>query len=551
MSVVCSAVLLGGRLFSCSLCRGGLTAVESSSSNIFNYTFSHDIILRLFQILNLTAEKASWKWGDETGINNVLQHFLSTGLVNMGIKGKIVLVLLAVAIGYVVVKLNATPPLPYLDPDPYWAAGPRKADDAKIRPFVIDIPAESLKDLKTRLELPPRLTSSLDGANFTYGMDSTTMAVILKYWKDTYDWKKREKKLNAYKHFKTRIEGLDIHFMRASPPANSGKTVRPLLLLHGWPGSFVEFMDILPLLTTPRPDSEVVFDVVCPSLPGYGFSEAAAKPGMDTLAMAQIMNKLMKRLGFKKYYAQGGDWGSAITVDIGTVFPDDVFGIHVNMFLGMTLGVQAKLFLGSVLPSGAIMDPKLEDSWYPLSKFYGTLIREMGYMHLHATKPDTVGVALNSSPQGLAAYIFEKFSTWTNEKYVYQKNGGLLEPDFPISLDSMLDNICVYWFTGSITSSMRLYAETFSPSSSMNVLSYIPTSVPSGLSVFRHDLAVTPKNFATSKLTDLVFYKFQEDGGHFAAMEVPKLLSVDIFSFVNVVERQLKEKAKKAKPTEL
>ncbi|XP_018015212.2 juvenile hormone epoxide hydrolase 1 isoform X1 [Hyalella azteca] len=459
----------------------------------------------------------------------------------MGILGRISVIFIAVLAWYIAVRLNSTPPLPYIDPDPWWGLGEPKKSDSKIRPFKIDIPAKDVQDLQARLAQAPRLAPSLEGVNFTYGMDSTTMAVILKYWRDSYDWKKRETKLNAYPHFKTRIEGLDIHFMRASPPAGSGKTVRPLLLLHGWPGSFVEFMGILPLLTTPRADSEVVFDVICPSLPGYGFSEAAAKPGMNTLAMAQIMTKLMKRIGFEKFYVQGGDWGSGIAHDIATAFPDTLYGIHVNMVMAMTLGAQAKLMLGAFLPSGTVMDPKLEEKWYPLLTFYGITLREMGYAHLHATKPDTVGVALNSSPQGLAAYILEKFSTWTDMKYLNQKNGGLLDPDFPISLDAMLDNICVYWFTGSITSSMRLYSEFFGASSPAITMFNIPTTVPAGLAGFGNDLAVIPENLAAHKFHNIITYTNPEIGGHFAAMEVPKILADDIFIYVNIVERQMKE----------
>ncbi|KAF2351409.1 Epoxide hydrolase N-terminal [Trinorchestia longiramus] len=463
---------------------------------------------------------------------------------------KVMLILLGC---YAMVQLCRTPPVPDLDPDPYWGPGERKPEDTKVRPFVIDIPEKDVDDLKARLSLPPRFALPLDEVKFFYGMDSTTMAVILKYWKDTYDWKKREKKLNTFKHFKTRIEGLDIHFMRASPPANSGKTVRPLLLLHGWPGSFVEFMDILPLLTTPRPDSEVVFDVVCPSLPGYGFSEAAAKPGLHTLAMAQIMTKLMKRLGFSKYYVQGGDWGSAISLDIGTVFPDDLYGLHVNVLNLMTPGLLAKLLLGTVLPSGTIMEPELEQKWYPLSKFLGILAGESGYMHLQATKPDTVGIALNSSPLGLAAYILEKFGSWTNLENVARKDGGLLDSDFPFSLDAILDNICVYWYSSTVCnvfilfSDKQLLIELFC----FSLFYSIPTSVPAGLVNFKNELVRMPENLAAHKLHNLVSYTLLDSGGHFAAMEVPKLLNDDIFKFVNVVEDRLKTITKKTKKSDL
>jgi len=443
-------------------------------------------------------------------------------------------------VAYAMMQLNAIPELPELQPNPWWGAGqPRKMDE-KIREFVIDIPKEDVADLQRRLKQDARLTAPVEGAAFTYGINTLALQQVLDHWKGSYDWTKRQQRLRTVKHYKTNIAGLDVHWMRATPPASAGKVVRPLLMVHGWPGSFVEFMDILPLLTTPREDSDVVFDVICPSIPGYGFSEAPHRPGFDMIEAGRVFVKLMERLGFEKFYVQGGDWGSGIATNMAVLFPEKLFGIHTNM---PTLGNQAhqKLYLGAFLPSGWVMDEKLEKYWYPLMNFYGDLLLEMGYLHIQGTKPDTVGVALNSSPLGLAAYILEKFSTWTDRANRDKGDGGLLQADFPIDLDKMLDNICIYWFTGSITTSMRFYKENLaSTATAVRTMDKIPTAVPAGIMSLPREILVVPRSFAAHKFTNIVTYTTEGSAGHFAAMENPPLVAKDLHAFASAVEATMK-----------
>ncbi|KAK3876971.1 hypothetical protein Pcinc_018280 [Petrolisthes cinctipes] len=382
--------------------------------------------------------------------------------------GWVRVLVVGVAIGWAAVMVNRKfeePPLPTLDPNPWWGPGEPKEDNVAITQFKINVPEKDLKDLKDRLALPLRLTPALEGTNFTYGFNSDTLSRIVTYWTKKYDWRKREALLNKYPQYKTQIEGLDIHFLRATAGDTSGGArkkgvkVVPLLLVHGWPGSVVEFYSILPLLTTPREGSSVVFEVICPSIPGYGFSQGSSKPGLGSLQTAQIFLKLMKRLGFDQFYAQGGDWGSLIVTDLATLYPHNVLGVHMNMLGGNTPTGNLKMWLGSLLPSGLLVPESDQHHLYPLSSFYSRLMLESGYAHIQATKPDTIGAVLDQNPVALATYILEKFSTWTNRDNPNKPDGGLLSKTFPFTMDSLLDNICVYWFTGSITTSVRFYAE--------------------------------------------------------------------------------------------
>ncbi|KAF7275516.1 hypothetical protein GWI33_011640, partial [Rhynchophorus ferrugineus] len=324
--------------------------------------------------------------------------------------------------------------------------------------------------------------------------------------------------------------GLNIHFLHVKPQkVPSGVQVVPLLLLHGWPGSVREFYEIIPILTTPQKGRSVVFEVVAPSLPGYGFSDGASKQGLGTAEMAQIFNKLMQRIGFKRYYVQGGDWGSIIGSDISVLFPDHVIGFHSNMCFVNSLMSNLKLFLGSLAPI-IINASQLEiETNYPLSAKFSFIILETGYMHLQSSKPDTVGVALRDSPVGLAAYIIEKFTTWTNPAWKDLDDGGLTKK---FTLDKLLDNVMIYWVTSSITTSMRLYSENFNKARRDSGIDSLPVLVPSGCSRFRYELAFLPRFVLKDKYQKLLTLTGHEDGGHFAAFELPEVLAKDVFDFV-------------------
>lgn len=247
-----------------------------------------------------------------------------------------------------------------------------------------------------------------------------------------------------------------MHFVHVKPKDTKGLTVLPLLLLHGWPGSVREFYELIPFLTTRNPKHNFVFEVIAPSLPGFGYSQAPAKPGCGAVEMAVIMKNLMLRLGHSKFYIQGGDWGSMIASYLADVYKDHVLGVHCNMCLVSTPLAWIKRFAGVLYPP-AIVDKKYQDRYYPLGSWFRNMLAESGYYHIQATKPDTVGVGLNDSPAGLAAYILEKFTTLTDPAYQKRIDGGL-HKDF--RYENLLDNIMIYWITNTMTSGMRIYAES-------------------------------------------------------------------------------------------
>ena len=352
----------------------------------------------------------------------------------------------------------------------------------------------------------------------------------------------QEKLINSFHQFTTKIDGLDIHFVHAKPSSSSEKRIVPLLLVHGWPGSFVEFLDIIPILT--KGTKDFAFEVIAPSIPGYGFSSAPQRPGFNGHYTAKIFRDLMMRLGHEQFYCQGGDWGSMVTTLVSTFYPDRVLGLHVNMGGFFTNGGIAKSYLAQIPGlKYLIADPQDYDKVDGLLPSLGFLLQESGYMHLQGTKPDTVGMALSCSPLGLAAYIMEKFSTWTNAAWREMADGGL--DKHPINKDRMLTNIMLYWLSNSITSSMRYYKENFSNMSTavMNT----PIKVPVAFADFPNELMRIPRFQLKGKFPHLTSYNTMASGGHFAAMEVPQVLADDIIQFVSKVET----KSSSAKKQEL
>ncbi|XP_063219742.1 juvenile hormone epoxide hydrolase 1-like isoform X2 [Bacillus rossius redtenbacheri] len=415
----------------------------------------------------------------------------------MGLLAKLVVLLAAILVGYLYKTLNTVPSMPKLE-SKWWGRGQPQRVDQSIRPFKINIPQKTLDDLKARLKRAPELTPPLEGVGFEYGFNSEYLQEVVRHWHDKYTWREREALLNSLPQFKTYVDGLDLHFIHAKPKSvPTGTRVLPLLLLHGWPGSVREFYGLIPLLTTPRTGVDFVFEVVAPSLPGYGFSEGASKPGLGPAQVAVVMKGLMNKLGFDKFYAQGGDWGSAIVSYLGALYKDEVLGIHLNFCMSNRPISNLKWILGSLWPT-LVADEKYVDRMYPVGAKFSNLVKESGYLHIQATKPDTVSVALRDSPVGLAAYILEKFSTWTNPAWQSRRDGGLT---VKYQLDDLLDNIMIYWVTGSITTSMRLYSEHFNQ-----------------------------QNLAIHEYRRLVQVSHLARGGHFAAFEEPRLLADDVWA---------------------
>ncbi|MBN3302926.1 HYEP hydrolase, partial [Amia calva] len=448
----------------------------------------------------------------------------------------IVEVLAAVALGLLVCVLFFRKKEESLETeDGWWGEGqaPASGEDESIHPFKVQTSSEEIEDLYRRID-QTRPIPSLEQSEFNYGFNSAYLGKVVSYWRNQFDWKKQVEKLNKYPHFKTKIEGLDIHFIHVCPPnLAEGKTAVPLLMVHGWPGSFYEFYRILPLLTEPAGPDSVVFQVICPSIPGYGFSEAPHKQGFNSVCAARVFCKLMKRLGFNDFYVQGGDWGWLIGTNIAQLQPRNVKGLHLNFASVSKPGLHTVLSLvfGRYFPGlFGFKDHDLKRLFPFMTNVVGETLKETGYMHIQATKPDTAGRALNDSPVGLAAYILEKFSTWTDPQFRNLEDGGL---ERKFSLDDLLTNVMIYWVTGCIISSMRFYkenlgkgiAQCFHPSR-------LPVRVPTAMACFPNELLHTPRLWAEQKYLNLVSFNYMERGGHFAAFEEPELLAQDIQNFM-------------------
>lgn len=419
-------------------------------------------------------------------------------------------------------------------PETNWGSKKNEKESIKIRPFKIDVSKSVLDDLKYRLAHRRTFKKPLENVGWTYGISTTYLNTVLDYWRDKYNWTERQALLNKYPQFMTTIQGLDIHFYHVKPnlPNNKNLKVLPLLMLHGWPGSVVEFQKIIPMLTKPWPNQNFVFEVIVPSLPGYGFSEGAVRLGMANAQIAVIFKNLMQRLGFEKFYVQGGDWGSVIASDMAVLFPEKIIGLHNNMCTSLNLSNLFWLFVGTYFPS-LIGANEHYSKFFPVSEILSFLIEESGYFHIQATKPDTIGAALTASPDALAAYILEKFSVWTNKTYKKQDDGGITEK---FVLDELLDNIMIYWITNSITTSVRLYAENYTSSYRSLKIDQLPIKVFTACAVFPNEILVLPESLLKQKYPNIIQYNIISRGGHFAAFEEPRLLADDIFSFVKKIE---------------
>jgi pimeloyl-ACP methyl ester carboxylesterase len=387
--------------------------------------------------------------------------------------------------------------------------GPMRHD---MEVFEINIPEKVIVDLKARLA-NTRWPDHIPGTGWTYGADIEYIKQLCDYWQTRYDWRIHEKTLNRFPQFKTVIDDHAIHFIHAR---SQHENATPLLISHGWPGSVVEFMKIIDPLTDPEShggDADDAFHVICPSLPGYGFSEPTKCTGMDTHAMASIFARLMARLGYDNYIAQGGDWGALITSNLGVLDAGHVMGIHLNMPLGLP---------GKEEPNEELSDQEKADL-ADLAYFNN---EETGYQKIQGTKPQSLGVGLNDSPAGLAAWITEKFYTWTD------CNGDI---ESVITKDELLTNIMVYWVTQTITASTRLYYET-TKNPELKFMAQ-KVAVPTGIARFPKEIMRFPRKWVERVYTRIVHWTDFDKGGHFAAMEQPQKLVIEIRSFAKKIRR--------------
>lgn len=384
------------------------------------------------------------------------------------------------------------------------AQGSLPADAAPVRPFTIRVSDAVLADLKARLARARFPDALQDG--WTYGTDLRYLKELVAYWRDRFDWREQERRLNRLEQFTTNIDGLTIHFIhRRSKQPNAF----PLLVTHGWPGSFVEFTKILDPLTDPvahggRPDD--AFDVVIPSIPGFAFSDKPREPGYAPARIAAIEAKLMARLGYRRYGAQGGDWGAIISRQIALNDASHVAGLHLNMCTAPP-------------PAGADPASGLSDAERSRLKARDLFqAEETGYQQIQGTKPQTLGFALHDSPVGLAAWIVEKFRTWCD------CDGN---PETVFTKDELLTNITLYWVTGTAASSARIYYETRHAAATPVVRR---VEVPTACADFPREVIWAPRRWLEPQY-NITRWTSMPRGGHFAAFEQPALFVDDVRAF--------------------
>ncbi|MET0928302.1 MAG: epoxide hydrolase family protein [Aeromicrobium sp.] len=374
----------------------------------------------------------------------------------------------------------------------------------RIEPYEIAIPQAQVDDLRERLRLT-RLPDALDGVGWGWGTDPEFLRDAIAHWADGFDWRAQEARLNAVPQFTARLDRGDVHFLHV---VGAGPRTMPLLLSHGWPGSFAEMMAVIPLLTTHNQLTDelgLTFDLVVPSLPGFGFSSRPQRPGASPAVVAEMFHELMLGLGYRTYGVQGGDLGAGISMRLGLEHPEAVIGVHTNF---PSFGYD-----------GAGLAPDKEASRAADARRAAWLKEEGGYSHLHATRPQTVGAALNDSPAGLAAWILEKFHAWSDR-------GG--SDAMPFDLDELLTTVSIYWFTETITSSMRIYRESAADPLVLSADRRI--GVPFGVAAFPFELPTQPRE-RVEQVTDLVRWADMPSGGHFAALEEPALLAREVLTF--------------------
>ncbi|WP_326816282.1 epoxide hydrolase [Streptomyces sp. NBC_01762] len=381
------------------------------------------------------------------------------------------------------------------------------SDQHAIRPFTFEFPEADLKDLRARIEAtrwPERETV----ADQSQGTQLATVQKLARYWAREYDWRKVEAKLNSYPQFITEIDGLDIHFIHVR---SKHENAMPVIVTHGWPGSVVEQLKIIEPLTNPTAhggDASDAFDVVIPSMPGYGFSGKPSEKGWGPERIARAWGELMKRLGYTKYVAQGGDWGAIVTDLMGAQEPEGLVGIHTNMPKVIPADIDAALAKGDPLPEGLSLSGEEKAAVEQL----GFVYRHVYYAYMMGDRPQSL-TGLVDSPVGLASFMLDHDAK--SLAMISRSFDGVSEG---LSRDDVLDNITLFWLTNTAISAARLYAENTTSFFGINNV-----KLPVAVSVFPDELYQAPKSWTEQAYSNLVHYNRLPKGGHFAAWEQPEL----------------------------
>jgi epoxide hydrolase len=386
-----------------------------------------------------------------------------------------------------------------------------------MRPFEIKIPQEQLDDLRQRIAAT-RWPDEIPGTGWSRGVPLAYLRQLAEYWRTTFDWRAVEARLNGFPQFLTDIDGVNVHFLHVRSPEPDAL---PLILTHGWPGSFAEFLDVIGPLTDPAAhggDRADAFHLVIPSIPGYAFSGPTRQVGWDIPRVADAWKELMRRLGYSKYAVQGGDWGSPISLRLGLADPEHVVGVHLNMCVTFP-------------PADPDAIAQLDDRDLARLEFAGYFQQDgMGWQKIQSTRPQTLAYGLTDSPVGQLAWITEKFKEWTDS------TGS---PEDAISRDQLLTDVTIYWLTGTAGASAQLYFE-----STHLDADFIrtwggpwPLTMPVGVAVFPKDAVRPIRGWAEKILPTLTHWTEFDRGGHFAAMEQPGLFVGDVRTFARTLRR--------------
>jgi pimeloyl-ACP methyl ester carboxylesterase len=364
----------------------------------------------------------------------------------------------------------------------------------EVRPFTLDIDQAQIDDLNRRLDAT-RWPDPETVDDWTQGSPLAKVRALCDHWRHRYDWRRAEARLNGLGQFKTELDGMGVHFLHVRSPH---ATALPLVITHGWPGSVMEFMKVIGPLTDPTAhggEAADAFHVVAPSLPGYGFSDKPSKNGWGVQRIGAAWAQLMRRLGYDRWVAQGGDWGAAVTTAIGVARPPGCLGVHVNMPLA------------NPLPEDLKNPTPAEQASIAALQYYQD--KDSGYSKQQATRPQTLGYGLVDSPAGQAAWIYEKMWAWTDNKG---------SPEDALTLDEMLDNIMLYWLPGAGASSARLYWESFGAFGGSTKL-----ELPVGVSIYPKEIFRPSRRWAERRMSNIIHWNELDKGGHFAAWEQPEL----------------------------
>ncbi|PWV46160.1 epoxide hydrolase family protein [Chitinophaga sp. S165] len=395
----------------------------------------------------------------------------------------------------------------------FTATGFAQSKSEAIRPFHINVPEQTLTELRQRINATKWVDKETVNDQ-SQGVKLEQMQRLLKYWGTDYDWRNVEAKLNALPQFVTNIDGLDIHFIHVR---SKHKNAMPLLLTHGWPGSVLEMVKAIGPLTDPTKyggTADDAFDVVIPSMPGYGFSEKPKEPGWGVERMGRAWDVLMKRLDYQHYVSQGGDWGAVVADAMGRQAPEGLLGIHVNMPATVPADIANALKNGDLAPAG--LSDKEKAAYASLNKLY---TRGAGYAGMMVTRPETLGFGLTDSPVALASFFMDKFNDWTY-------SGGNAEKS--LTKDEILDDITLYWVTGTAASAAQLYWENNNNNFNAVEQKTNEIKVPVAITVFPGEIYQAPKTWAERAYPHLTYFNEVKKGGHFAAWEEPQLFAEEL-----------------------